>query len=584
MSAVHKLITDHLDIWTAADTEKKSGRGRASGNANSVYGIKKLRELILELAVRGKLVPQDPNDEPASELLKRIQAEKANMVAEGRLKKEKLPAAGDEAIAPHRLPDSWNWTTLRLIAIVNPRNVADDNLDASFVPMTMIDSKFNTAHEQEIRVWKEIKQGFTHFAEGDIGVAKITPCFENSKACVFANLKNGIGAGTTELHIVRPISDLLFSRYVLAYFKSPQFLAVGETQMTGTAGQKRLPKEFVESNPFPLPPLAEQHRIVAKVDELMALCDQLEAQHNNAADAHEQLVSHLLSTLTQSQDAADFNANWQRIATHFDTLFTTESSIDALKQSLLQLAVMGKLVPQDPNDEPASELLKRIQAEKAKLIAEGKIRKDKTPMPIGNEEKQFNTPLGWSWVRFSLVANTRLGKMLDQAKNKGVYRPYLRNTNVQWGTFELDDLKEMRFEEHELDEYRLNAGDLVICEGGEPGRSAVWENQMQDMFIQKALHRARPWPGISAYFLKMHLKVDADRGHLARFFTGATIKHFSGEKLGSYPIALPPENEQRRIVIKVNELMDFCDDIKNRIIRKNLLVQQLANALTEQKH
>ncbi len=127
----------------------------------------------------------------------------------------------------------------------------------------------------------------------------------------------------------------------------------------------------------PVPLFNEQHRIVAKVDELMALCDQLENQHNNAAEAHEKLVTHLLGTLTQSQNAEDFNTHWQRISEHFNTLFTTEASIDALKQTLLQLAVMGKLVPQDPNDEPASELLKRIQAEKAKLVAEGKIKKSK---------------------------------------------------------------------------------------------------------------------------------------------------------------------------------------------------------------
>ena len=128
---------------------------------------------------------------------------------------------------------------------------------------------------------------------------------------------------------------------------------------------------------IPLPPIKVQHRIVAKVDELMALCDQLETHHSNVAEAHEKLVSHLFGTLTQSQSAEDFSANWQRIAAHFDTLFTTEASIDALKQTLLQLAVMGKLVPQDANDEPASELLKRIQAKKAKLVAQGTTKKPK---------------------------------------------------------------------------------------------------------------------------------------------------------------------------------------------------------------
>ncbi len=158
----------------------------------------------------------------------------------------------------------------------------------------MIGMSFNSVHEHEIRAWGEIKQGFTHFAEGDIGVAKITPCFENSKACVFSGLSNGIGAGTTELHVVRPINATLEPRYVLAYLKSPQFLSVGETKMTGTAGQKRLPKEFVESTPFPLPPLAEQRRIVAKVDELMTLCDQLKFRIAEARELQRKLADVLV--------------------------------------------------------------------------------------------------------------------------------------------------------------------------------------------------------------------------------------------------------------------------------------------------
>ena len=169
--------------------------------------------------------------------------------------------------------------------------------------------------------------------------------------------------------------------------------------------------------------------------------------------------------------------------------------------------------------------------------------------------------------------------MLDQAKNKGIYRPYLRNTNVQWFAFELDDLKEMRFEEHELDEYRVITGDLVICEGGEPGRCAIWESQTDDMFIQKALHRARPWTGVSPYFLQFCFRVAASNGYLDQFFTGATIKHFSGEKLASYPIPLPPSAEQHRIVAKVDALMALCNQFKTRINEANQLQQKLADVM-----
>ncbi|MHB1292129.1 MAG: restriction endonuclease subunit S [Sulfuricella sp.] len=240
--------------------------------------VTELRKAILQLAVMGKLVPQNPNDPPASKLLKEIEAEKKRLVKEGKIKAPKpLPEIQPEEV-PYALPQGWQWTTLAEVGLINPRNVAQDSTSVSFVPMTLIGKDLKGSHQQEERIWADVKQGFTHFAEGDIGVAKITPCFENSKACVFSGLINGLGAGTTELHIVRPVEEKIASRFVLAYLKSPQFLLIGETKMTGTAGQKRLPKEFIETNPLPLPPLPEQHRIVAKIDQLMSLCDTLEQQ------------------------------------------------------------------------------------------------------------------------------------------------------------------------------------------------------------------------------------------------------------------------------------------------------------------
>ncbi|MDF5203526.1 restriction endonuclease subunit S, partial [Vibrio parahaemolyticus] len=181
-------------------------------------------------------------------------------------------------------------------------------------------------------------------------------------------LEGGVGAGTTELHVARPLSDCINPLFVLLYLKAPIFLKVGETKMTGSAGQKRVPKDFFSENPLPFPPSNEQHRIVAKVDELMTLCDQLEQQTEASIEAHQVLLTTLLDTLTNSVDADELMQNWARISEHFDTLFTTEESIDQLKKTILQLAVMRKMVPQDPSDEPAAELLKRIAEEKAQLV------------------------------------------------------------------------------------------------------------------------------------------------------------------------------------------------------------------------
>ncbi|WP_222863146.1 restriction endonuclease subunit S [Marinomonas sp. IMCC 4694] len=382
---VQQLVTQHIDLWTGA-VKAKSSAGRGSRGKRELYGIKKLRELILELAVRGKLVAQDPNDEPASVLLERIAAEKAELVKQGKIKKpKKLPEISEDE-KPFELPEGWEWTRIAELAEVAPRNPdVEDEIIVSFIPMPLISTRLDGSHDSEPRAWKDVKKGYTHFANGDIAIAKITPCFENSKAAVFRNLESGIGAGTTELHVARPIPNTLNPQFVLLYLKAPMFLKVGETKMTGSAGQKRVPKDFFALNPLPFAPLTEQHRIVAKVDELMALCDQLEQQTESSLDAHQTLVQTLLDTLLQSADADELEQHWQRLSAHFDLLFTTEQSIDQLKQTILQLAVMGKLVPQDPNDEPASELLKRIAAEKEELVKQKKIKKQKPLPPISDD-------------------------------------------------------------------------------------------------------------------------------------------------------------------------------------------------------
>ena len=241
--------------------------------ADAPDAVARLRRFILDLAVRGKLVPQDAGDEPASELLKRIANEKARLVKAGEIRPQKpMPPLSK---APFDIASSWRWSRLAELGLLSPRNEASDARQASFVPMTLIYAEYGVSSEHEARTWGDIKKGYTHFAEGDVGLAKITPCFENGKSTVFRNLIGRIGSGTTELHVVRPL--FINPDYILIFLKSPHFIGTGIPHMTGTAGQKRVPTEYFAHSPFPLPPLAEQHRIVAKVDELMALCDRLEA-------------------------------------------------------------------------------------------------------------------------------------------------------------------------------------------------------------------------------------------------------------------------------------------------------------------
>ncbi|PKD38764.1 restriction endonuclease subunit S [Methylomonas sp. Kb3] len=631
MSAIQQLLTEHLDLWTAADTVKKSGRGRGAGTAASVYGIKKLRELILELAVRGKLVPQDANDEPASELLKRIKAEKAKLIAEGKIKNSKSPLTpllqrgGSNSTAvtattststsnpppfakggpggisdeqqPFELPQGWEWVRLGEVcsyiqrgkgpvytgksdySVISQKCVRWTGLDLS--QARFIDS--DSIHKYEaIRMLCEGDVLWNSTGTGTIGRACVIPELEHKQILV----------ADSHVTVIRPISFL--SVFLWRWIQSPSVQSKIESAASGTTNQIELNTSTVISHPFPLPPVAEQHRIVAKVDELMALCDQLESQHNNAAEAHEKLVSHLLGTLTQSQKTASplckrgagGDLDWQRIAAHFDTLFTTEASIEALKQTLLQLAVMGKLVPQDPNDEPASELLKRIQAEKTKLIAEGRIKKDKPLPPITEDEKPFELPTGWEWLRFidyaTDIATGPFGSMIHQSDYVQGGVPLINPSHMIDDKIIADEMITVsRMMAKTLDPYAIYDGDIVMARRGEVGRIALVTKNENGWLCGTGSFVLRFCSEVCRDYLKILFRCDYVRVYLAGEAVGTTMVNLNHGILKKMPIGLPPIMEQHRIVAKVEELMALCDQLKSRLAAANQLQQKLADGMVE---
>ena len=226
----------------------------------------RLKKSILQEAIEGRLVPQDPNDEPASALLDRIRKEKARLVKEGKLKKkdlEEIPITEDEK--PFEIPERWEWCRIKDIFIINPKVQAADDLDAAFIPMEKISACYGSAFTFEIRKWGVIKSSFTCFQDGDVAFAKITPCFQNRKSMILEGLPNGIGAGTTELKVLRQYGETINRTYLLYFLASSYF--VDEASFKGTANQQRIIVGYLENKPFPLPPLAEQYRIVAKIEE-----------------------------------------------------------------------------------------------------------------------------------------------------------------------------------------------------------------------------------------------------------------------------------------------------------------------------
>lgn len=235
----------------------------------------KLKKSILQYAIQGKLVPQDSSDEPASVLLSKIKAEKEKLIKEGKIKKEKPLSPITDSEKPFDIPDSWQWVRLGEVSILNPKNNISDNMEVSFVPMCLVKDGYSNHHDFESKKWSDIKNGFTHFANGDIGVAKITPCFQNRKSVIFKNLINGYGAGTTELSVVRTINNTIYDLFLLMLFKSDYFIINGVKSFTGTAGQQRIHKDYIKNFLVPLPPLNEQKRIVARIEQLFAEIDKM---------------------------------------------------------------------------------------------------------------------------------------------------------------------------------------------------------------------------------------------------------------------------------------------------------------------
>jgi type I restriction enzyme S subunit len=560
--------------------------------ATAPQGVKRLRELILELAVRGKLVPQDPNDEPASELLKRIAKERARLEAEGKIKKSKqMPPVGEDE-QPFLLPRGWEW--IRLSAIGNIFNGNSINSDEK-------EAKFRRKDGLPYIATKDVGYGLTPLDyENGVRIPHSEPNFKMAhEGAVFICAEGGSAGkkcGLTDRNVF--FGNKLFAnetlagippRVILYIYLSPFFREQFASAMTGIIGGVSIAK-FVEI-PIPLPPLAEQHRIVAKVDELMALCDRLEAQQDDAASAHSTLVKTLLDTLTQSgtgnTNADDFTANWQRLAQHFDTLFTTEASIAALKQTLLQLAVMGKLVPQDPNDEPASELLKRIQAEKAKIVAEGKIKQGKPLPEIGEEEMPFELPVGWEWVHLeSLTLFGPTNGLSPKPSPAETRHRCLTLSATTRGYFIREHFKHVDISDDDASKFHLKNGDLLIQRANSlvyVGMAAVYD-QDDDIFIfPDLMMRLRLSNEVHLKYVLSYLNSRFGRSYFMGKATGTqgNMPKVNQGTVSLTPIPIPPLHEQHRITAKVDELMALCDQLTARLKAARELSATYATAATE---
>lgn len=487
-----------------------------------------LKNSILQLAIQGKLVEQRPEEGTAEELFARIQQEKQRLIREGRIKKEKPLPEITEDEKPFDIPESWKWVRVQEITCLNPKNDLSDEIEVSFIPMALVEDGYRNRHSFEVKKWSDIKKGFTHFADGDVGIAKITPCFQNRKSVVFRNLKNGYGAGTTELSIVRVVNDLLSRDFLLWFFKSAYFIENGVKSFTGTAGQQRIHKDYLSMCVLPLPPLAEQKRIVAKIEELLPYIDRYEQA-------------------------------WSKLE-QFNSGFPED-----MKKSLLQYAIQGKLVEQRPEEGTAEELFAQIQQEKQRLIKEAKIKKEKPLSEVTDDEKPFDIPESWKWVRLGFLTELITSGSRDWAKYYSETGDiFLRMGNLSRNSFNLrlDKIQRVTLPKNaEGTRTALHAGDLLFSITGEVGTLGLIPDNFGTAYINQHTAMIRFLLCERNRYIPYLLLSD----YAQKFYNGNQhgIKNsFRLDSIALLPVPLPPLAEQRRIVEKLEQLLPLCERLK----------------------
>jgi len=589
MPAIEELITNQLDVWSAA-VKRKATAGRGSSGKFEPYGIKKLREMILELAVRGLLVPQDPKDENASELLKNIAAAKAKLIKEGKISRDKQLPPVDDDEKPFAVPAGWQWSRLQDVSEYIQRGKGPVYAETGRVRVV----------SQKCIQWRGFDIAAARFVDdASIGGYKgerflkgrdllwnSTGTGTVGRANVLEQVEERALVADSHVTVVRTLN--VDAKFFCIYIWSPGVQCRMEpaheaSLVSGSTQQVELNTSSVVILPVPVPPLDEQHRIVARVDELMALCDRLEQQADSSRSVHQTLVENLLNALTSVADHAQLASSWKYIAAHFDTLFTTEEGIDQLKQAILQLAVMGKLVPQDPNDEPASELMKKISLEKARLVKEGKIKKER-PLPLaGNGKEPFELPLGWVWARFPELGEFGRGKSKHRPRNDpALFNPGLHPL-VQTG--EVARAEDVICEYHSkysdvgLAQSKLwPAGTLCITIAANIADSAIlgFDACFPDSVVGFVPHA----PLADAKYFLTFMKTA--RAELLRFAPSTAQKNINLEILESVLIPVPPLGEMVRIADAIAELTALCDQLRSRLGVAQATQVHLADAMADQ--
>ena len=436
---------------------------------------------------------------------------------------------------PFNIPESWEWTRIGNVFQINPRNNLPDELETGFVPMALLSDGFCSRHSYEPKKWKDIKNGFTHFANNDIVIAKITPCFQNRKSAVVTGLPNGFGAGTTELHVLRDNTKELFMPYFLLICKTQAFIQNGVKNFSGTAGQQRIGKDFISKYLIPVPPVSEQERIVQRL--------------------------HLLEPLLISYENA------------YDSIVNQQKNFPAqLKRSILQYAVQGKLVSQNPADEPAAILLEHIRAEKEQLIKEGKIKRDKHESVIFrrdnsyyekvdgverciDDELPFEIPASWAWTRLTNICSSIADGDHQPPPQTSHGIPFLVISDVSSGNIDFSNTRFVPIEYYmQLSDTRKPCvGDLLFTVTGSYG-IVIPVLEERKFCFQRHMALLKPLV-LHTNYLELVLKSPLAFNQCRTVATGTAQKTVGLSSLKNLLLPIPPIEEQDRILDRMDSIM-----------------------------
>ena len=509
-----------------------------------------LKNSILQMAVQGKLVPQDPNDEPASVLLERIRKEKEKLIKEGKIKKEKNPSyifrgadnlpyekvGKNEPVCiaddvPFEIPDSWEWTRLGFVSSYaeTKKKIKAQDAPPDLWQLDLEDiEKGGRILEHKTVGERKAVGDKTFFEAGNVLYSKLRPYL------LKVLVASADGICTPEIVPFSLYGNIL-PEYIVAFLKSPYVDGVINAVTYGVK-MPRVGTQTMTALLLPLPPLNEQQRIVNKINEVMPIVAKYDTTYSEVKELN-------------------------------------ETFLEALKRSILQWAVQGKLVPQDPADEPAEALLERIRAEKQKLIKEGKIKKDKHESVIFrrdnshyeklndterciDDELPFEIPETWKWIRLGTLFQHNTGKALNASNKDGQKLTYITTSNLYWDRFVLDSLKEMFFTDSEIEKCTVQQGDLLVCEGGDIGRAAIWNRNMP-MRIQNHIHRLRAYVPVCSRFFYYLFYLYKGAGWIGG--KGIAIQGLSSNAIHNLLFPLPPLQEQFRIVEKIDNALQIVN-------------------------